>query len=118
MSENETVHIEQRRDWEPAPAALAKARERLATFPDAECVVIPLVQLGKTKGWWDDGGYDVVTLGVQFLAGNGPSQFGYRVACNDATTRAVTLLNGHYKHRGTAAYAVVYRDGPVSVFER
>lgn len=102
-------------DWGPDAATLEQAREKLYTLPDAECVVVPLVQPRKIQGWWRDGGEEVVTLSPVYEVG--PRQLDYAAARNAATVRAEDELQNTYHGQGTIAYSVVDPDGTFSTFE-
>jgi hypothetical protein len=100
--------------------AVRHAVALLEAEPAADMVVMPLYQPGKQRGIWRAGQLVTTVPGAVFLAVNShdpalgvPTYAWARdTACSVARERL--RVNGR---DGTVAYAVVYRDGEVSVFE-
>jgi hypothetical protein len=98
--------------WLPSAEARTVAAAMLTAAPDADHVVVALVQPGKTQGVWITG-QEVRTVGGAFwLVQDGI--LSHRDARNAATEAAQAALGDT---AGTCAYALIERDERVAVFE-
>lgn len=133
MTETVTPEADMRARWLPASTAIAHAKVLLTAEPAADMAVIPMYQPGKDRGIWTTG-QEVRTIhGVVILAANRwedpepgsppiPPYTWARATAEDiaaaARVAAWKTRTARGPHRpGTTAYAVVFRDGNVSVFE-
>jgi hypothetical protein len=102
-------------NWMPDAAARKVAAAMLAAAPEAEAVVVPLVQPGKARGVWT-AGQRVITVGAFFpYADDGDGGWMAYHAARRAAVEAGALVLA--AEPGTIAYAVIERDGNVAVFE-
>lgn len=115
-----TAEHDMRARWLPDPAVVESARAALDGEPEAYVAMIPMVQPGKDHGFWQVGQV-VQTIGHIVLAVKGdvapagyPEIRTYGDARNCCIARALAALGDR---KGTVAYAIVYRDGDLSVFE-
>jgi len=70
--------------WVPSGQAMAAAAVLLRAYPDADMVVVPMIQPGKTRGWWTAGQEVRTVPGVLFLAVNADEPRGPAIAYHHA----------------------------------
>jgi len=115
-----TSEQDMRERWLPTPAAVSHAMALLAAEPRADLAAIPMVQPGKTFGWWETGQAVETVAGALFIGVNSfdasPDGHvpGYAWARNAASDVARAALGDR---PGTVGWATVDRDGNVAVFE-
>lgn len=106
--------------WLPSDEAVRQARAALDAEPRADLAAIPMVQPGKTRRIWTVGQpvetvEDLVFLGVNSSGDEGRGPVPSWSAARDAASEAAKAARGD--RPGTVAYAVVSRDGHVTVVE-
>jgi len=106
--------------WLPTGAAVRHAQALLAAEPLADLAAIPMIQPGKTYGWWRLGQQVETVAGVVFIGINGDAPAGsavpdYAWARDMASMVAATVLGAD--REGTVGWATVDRDGYVTVTE-
>ena len=119
--------------WLPADTAIVQARLLLDANPNAAIVMIPMIQPGKTHGWWTTGQEVITVPGVFFLATDTDEPrdgvLSYSHARHYCESLAGEVLADTWKRRceadpsklhtpGTVAHAVISKaTGSVAVFE-
>lgn len=106
--------------WRPSEASVRLAVAALKSSPYADVAAVPMVQPGKTYGWWEIGQQFTTVPGVVFIGANSfdvPDEAdvpSYAWARNEAASLARTYLGDA---PGTVAWASIREDGTWAVFE-
>jgi hypothetical protein len=112
-------YIDMTQRWWPTDTAVKQAKAALDAQPDADLAAIPMVQPGKTRGYWKVGQAVETVEGQVFLGVNADNGRGAVPSWSEARNSAAEAASEARGDRpGTVAYAVVARDDDqVAVFE-
>lgn len=116
------IEQDKRDRWVPDPAAVAVAVAALKAADPTDSLdllaAIPMVQPGKTHGWWTIGQEVETVMGAVFLGRNRCDGAGSYPSYGTARNAASVVARGALGEReGTVAWVTVESDGYWSVHE-